>query len=251
MVNSTMVPLGIQLETPRPSRDTKRLWFPTHGQTQAGYTADSFGSYAFVLEPNTNEVGKLAANRDRHSVLYRGDHAHFNTEDFRTWALFNIEEMKTRLIQYDKMNTAYYDIPAPNDDQLTMTDEIQYLVLRYYPYLYAKARDNNANDIGFLSPSTWYNASTGTIRVPKAGMFSLIQDIHASQNPALNMMCCDQLQLTLTPLNVSGWDLIETTLLHDQHVFQSLPKFHPSRQSRIVVELEMRYIPLNRPPKAY
>lgn len=251
--NKTPVPLGIQFDTNRPNQSTRRKWFPENGQTSS---RDSLvGAYGHYIPANANIFvsggsSSSSGSGARPEVLYRADHDHLTSEDFRHWGAYPTEEIERELIRYEQVDGFYYTIPAPNTNAQFFPDVLQYMVLRHYPYLYNRAKTDNPQPYRNLTPQTWYNEANSTINVPKFAMQDFVRLIRRTQNLGLNMMCCDDVRLTCTPLNRSGWSVLPRMYDNfDSAAYTHMPAYHPAKNIGITAELQIRYIPMHKPPK--
>lgn len=237
-VNKTPVPLGIQLETIMPGSTDARKWIVDNGQSNARSARD--GSYG-VSVPAQYTV-------DRPSVVFRADHSHMNAGDFRIWGTFPTEELEQQLSKYERLDTYGYNVPAPHEDAKHFPDALMYMILRYYPKMYFKAKLADPGAYAHLTPESWYNREKGIINVPKHEATRIIQQIRRTQNLGLNMMCCDEIKLTCTPLNTSGWGLLPRIYDNfDSTAYRAMQAFHPAKHTSVSAEITIRYIPMRRP----
>lgn len=242
VANNTPVPVGYQLETDRPGFTTRRKWFAENGQTnQRDGLSGSYGVHA----PANHK-------RDDERVVFRADHNHLNHHDFRHWGPYPTEELELRLRNYEHTTGLYYLIPAPNVDAQHFPDVLQYAVLRHYPWLYRQAKKNSPGVYATLTADTWYNRETQRILVPKIEMQNFIAQIRRNQNCGLNMMCCSDMKLVLTPLNKSGWQKIARLYNNfDGGAYTNMPPYHPAKQLNVAVEVSIRYVPMRKPQSVF
>ena len=196
-------------------------------------------------------------------TLYVAPCTKLNDPIFLEWGHISMDSLLASLPKKSAMSISNIDyiFEAPNDMIAKPSTLIDFIILRYAPFMFSLAKTGkNANKYHEKFDETWYKA--GKVQISKLAITEVLTDIKKAQSHAdVVMQLFDDtpdgkshrgdtakqtIELHLVPLSGNGWD--DVSSLYSDPVtadgLERLPLFFPQARLDFFAEIDIRGMPL-------